>query len=120
MSMAPGPSPPQHGESNLPLPGWLGPVVSLTTQLGIPTVIAGVLLWFVLFRIDGAIKAIMQQEDLRTQFVARMQHDLITTLDRQTTAFEEAIQESIAVNKQHATDLHRLLTEMKHAPLAPR
>jgi thermostable 8-oxoguanine DNA glycosylase len=93
-----------------PLPGWLGPIVTITTQLGVPTVVAAVLLWFVLTRIDTALQKIQVQEDLRTQFVADMQRDLIATLEKQTVAFQAAIAENIAVNKEHATDLHRLLS----------
>jgi hypothetical protein len=92
-----------------PLPGWLGPVAQLTTTLGVPTLVAGVLLWFTLTRIDTAMQRIQQQEDLRTQFVAQMQKDLIATLERQTVAFQAAIAENIAVNTAHAAELHELL-----------
>jgi hypothetical protein len=98
--------------SPTPLPGWLGPVVTLTTQVGVPTVVAGVLLWFVLFRIDGTLQYIQEQEDLRTKLVAQMQAELVETMEHQTAAFQQAIDKNIAVNKEHAEDLHRLLSQI--------
>jgi hypothetical protein len=88
------------------VPAWLAPVVQITTSLGVPTVFAGVLLWYVLTRIDGAMRIIQEQEDTRTKMVAAMQDTLISTLERQTTAFEAAIHENIAVNRELAERYH--------------
>jgi hypothetical protein len=82
-----------------PLPGWLGPVITLTTQVGVPTVVAGVLLWFVLFRIDGAMKDIQEQEDTRTRLVAAMQDSVIAALERNADRFEKAIDKNISINQ---------------------
>lgn len=90
------------------LPGWLGPIVTVTTQVGVPTVVAGVLLWFVLFRVDGTLKMIQQQEEDRTRMVAAMQDTLIAALDRQTKDFVTAIEKNIEANKTIAAQLDRL------------
>ena len=74
--------------------------MAVTTTLGIPTVIAAVLLWFMLTRVDtGDAEAFRQQEDLRTQFVAQMQKDLVATCEQNADRFEEAIQANIAANR---------------------
>jgi hypothetical protein len=100
--MAPGPPPPQYASPTPAapqLPGWLGPLVTITTQVGVPTVVAGVLLWFVLFRIDGAMKDIQEQEDTRTRMVAAMQDAVIAALERNADRFEKAIDKNIAFNQ---------------------
>ena len=99
MSMGAAP-PPQSASA--PLPGWLGPVVTLTTQVGVPTVVAGVLLWFVLFRIDGAMKDIQEQEDTRTRMVAAMQDSVIAALERNADRFEKAIDKNMRLNQELA------------------
>jgi hypothetical protein len=107
----PGPAP-----SGPPLPGWLGPLVAIVTQVGVPTVVAGVLLYFVLFRIDTSMKYIQAQEDARTQLVMQMQKQLVETLDQQTDRFEAAIEKNIAaieknvaINQEQTTRLERVL-----------
>src|SRR5262245_35462977 len=60
-----------------PLPGWLGPIVTVTTQVGVPTVIAGVLLWFVLFRLDTTLKVIERSEDDRVRVIAAIQDTMV-------------------------------------------
>jgi uncharacterized membrane protein (DUF4010 family) len=91
-----------------PLPGWLGPVITLTTQVGVPTVVAGVLLWFVLFRLDGTLTVMRQSGDDQVRTLAAMQDTLIAALDKQAERFERAIAENIAVNKELAAryELH--------------
>jgi hypothetical protein len=92
-----GAPPPSAGAA--PLPGWLGPVVTLTTQVGVPTVIAGVLLYFVLFRLDTTLKIIEQSEEDRVKIIAAVQDSIVAALDRQTQAFDRAIKENIEANK---------------------
>ncbi len=102
-----------------PVPGWLGQVASVTAQLGVPTVVAGVLLWFILFRVDNSMKYIQAQEDARTEVVRMMQKDLIETLQRQTTAFEAAIDKNVdAVNRNVAANERQ--TQLLERLTAPR
>jgi hypothetical protein len=89
------------------VPGWLQPVVQVTTTLGVPTVIAGVLLWFVLFRLDTALKIIEGAEEDRVKIVAAMQDSLIVALDRQADRFERSIHENMALNQRLADDAKR-------------
>ena len=94
---------PGTGASNgSPLPLWLAPVVQITTQVGVPTVFAGILLYFVLFRLDTALKIIEKSEEDRVQVVAAMQDTLVAALDRQADRFEKTIRENIAANKDLA------------------
>jgi hypothetical protein len=116
---APGAAPP----GGPPLPGWLGPLVAIVTQVGVPTVVAGVLLYFVLFRIDTSMKYIQQQEDARTQLVMQMQQQLVETLDQQTDRFESAIEKNIAaidrnvaINKDQTDRLERALGLHRGSP----
>lgn len=97
----PGSSPPA------PLPGWLGPIVTVTTQVGVPTVIAGVLLWFVLTRMGTTLDVIEHAEEDRTRIVAAMQETLVDALDRQTKSFEAAMHENIMTNQRIAEDMKR-------------
>jgi hypothetical protein len=91
-----------------PLPGWLGPIVTITTQVGVPTVIAGVLLWFVLFRLDASLNQIEEAEENRVKILSAMQDSLIAALDRQGQTFSRAIQQNI--------DANRTLAERYNAP----
>jgi hypothetical protein len=99
------------------MPGWLQPVVQLTTTLGLPTVFAGVLLWFVLSRVGTAMERIEHNEVLRTQLLTAIQTSFIQAIDRQTIAFEQAIarqtvafeaaiEENVKVNRELA-ERHR-------------
>lgn len=83
-----------------PLPGWLGSAVQVTTQVGVPTVFAAVLLWFLLTRMDTTMRVIQTEEENRTKIVAAMQDTLVATLDRQTKSFEDAIKENIRANRE--------------------
>lgn len=102
--MGPAGSPPSP--TSPPLPGWIGLVVQLTTQVGIPTVFALVLLWFVLTRLDKALSVIETQEEARTTVVERMGDTFIAGLDKQASRFEQAIKENIAVNRELAERYH--------------
>jgi hypothetical protein len=88
-----------------PLPGWLGPIVTITTQVGVPTVIAGVLLWFVLFRLDTTLQLIERSEEDRVRIIAAVQDSIVAALDRQTHAFEQAIQDNIRANERLASQV---------------
>jgi hypothetical protein len=103
---APAPAP---AGPTAPLPGWVGSAVQVTTQLGFPAVVAGVLLWFVLTRVGDSLGQIQQQEEARTRMVAAMQQTLIDALDRQTAAFVKAIEENKQVNRELGARLERHL-----------
>lgn len=90
-----------------PLPGWLGPIVTITTQVGVPTVVAGVLLWFVLTRVDNTMQVIQEEEESRTRIVAAMQDTMIAAFDRQTKSFVDAIADNIRANQQVADQQHQ-------------
>lgn len=105
--MTPGAAPPPGGPPPAPLPGWLGPIVTVTTQVGVPTVIAGVLLWFVLFRLDTTLKIIEQSEEDRVQIIAAMQDTVVAALDRQAARYEKAIHDNIEANKLLAAQYER-------------
>jgi len=83
-------------------PAWLQPLITVTTQLGVPTVIAGVLLWFVLARVDGTLKLIQEQEDARTKIMLTMQESMAAALDRLGTRVDDAIHENIKANQDLA------------------
>jgi hypothetical protein len=102
------PNRPPPGPQPAPLPGWLGPVVQLTTQVGIPTVFAAVLLWFVLFRLDTALKVIEQSENARVAIIRAVQETLTDHMDRQGDVFERVMRENIKANQENADRIERL------------
>jgi hypothetical protein len=65
------------------MPTWLNPLVTITTQLGVPTVFAGVLLWFVLFKVGGTLDKIEQNELDRTKLLATMQEAVVSAVQQQ-------------------------------------
>lgn len=87
--------------------GWLQPVVAVTTTLGVPTVFAGVLLWFVVAEVGGTLRAIERADEDRVRIIAAIEDTLIATLDRQTAAFVAALDENIEINEQIAAELER-------------
>ena len=120
------PAGPPQAPPLAPLPGWLGPLVTVTTQVGVPTVVAAVLLWFVLFRVDGAMKVIQDNEEERTRMVNAMQDTLIAAinrnterLDRQTDKFVNAIDQNISANQAIAAQLRGVYLG-PHAPTASK
>ncbi len=100
-----------------PGPMWLQPVVQLTTTLGVPTVIAGVLLWFVLFRMGATLEVIEKNEDDRTHIAAAMQDSLIAALNRNADRFDKAVDRNIEVNRQLA-DRYERATRFVESPHA--
>lgn len=81
--------------------------MQVTTQVGVPTVFAAVLLWFVLFRVGNTLEVIQKQEEERTTIVADTQKAFVDALDRQTAAFERAIRDNIEANKALAAQYQR-------------
>lgn len=103
---------PSSGYPPPPLPGWLGSAVQVTTQVGVPTVFAAVLLYFVLFRVTATLEVIQKNEDRRTEMLATVQKAFAESITQQTAAFEAAIRENIAVNRE--------LAERYHGPKGPK
>jgi hypothetical protein len=81
--------------------------VQITTQVGVPTVFAGILLYFVLFRLDTALKVIERSEEDRVKIIVAVQDNIVAALDRQNKAFEEAIRANIDANKTLAEKYDR-------------
>src|SRR5262245_46684770 len=88
-------------------PWWLQPLLTIITQVGVPTVIAGVLLWFVLFRLDDTLRVIEREEGARTKMIAEMQGNVIRVLENQTDKFSGVMQQNVEVNKRIADILER-------------
>jgi len=85
-----------------PQPWWLQPLITIITQVGVPTVIAGVLLWFVLVKLDGVLHDVAHAQEDSVRTLAVMQETLIGALDRQSTRFEQAIRDNMAANRELA------------------
>ena len=101
------------GLGNGSLPGWLQPLVTVTTQVGVPTVVAGVLLWFVLFKMGGTLDMIMHQEEDRTRIVAAMQDSFLAGLRQQNDAFDKTMQRNIEANRLMADRFVEALRDVK-------
>jgi hypothetical protein len=112
--MSVGVTPPQPASPPPNLPGWLGSAVQVTTQLGFPAVVAGVLLWFVLTRVGSTLEGINQAEEDRTKMLAAMQDTMIAALDRQGAVIEKAIHENMSVNQNLAAELRATLAVRRH------
>jgi len=83
-------------------PWWLQPLITIITQVGVPTVIAGVLLWFVLFKLDGVLHDVAHAQEDNVRAMAAMQETLIAALDKQANRFEQVIRDNMAVNRELA------------------
>lgn len=81
------------------LPAWIQPMATLVTQLGVPTVLTGVLLWFVLFKMGGTLDHIIDEEDARTRIVQAMQTSFLASQKEQSDAFDKSMQRNIDANK---------------------
>src|SRR5262245_40437909 len=86
---------------------WLQPLLTLISQVVIPAVIAGVLLWFVLFRLDDTLKIIQREESERTKLILVMQDNLLKALEHQTDKFTDSMQANTEANKRIAEVLDR-------------
>jgi hypothetical protein len=75
-----------------PLPGWIGSAVQITTQVGIPTVFAMVLLWYVLFKFEGSMDKITERLERNAEAVAsftKVEAEQLAELQKQTRALED-------------------------------
>ena len=94
-------------------------MVTLTTQVGVPTVFAGALLYFVLTRVGTAMDRIEENEKIRTQMLAGIQQGFAQAIDRQTVAFEQALarqtQEFTRAITENTEVTRRLLEERRRA-----
>ena len=89
-----------NGSPQQPLPSWITPWVAVVTQVGVPTVFAGVLLWFVLTKVGGAVDVIAAGESARTKILLDTQMSFLAALEAQTTRFEKAIDKNIEANRE--------------------
>lgn len=88
--------------------------------MGVPTVFAGVLLYFVLFKVGNTLEVIEQGEKERTAIIAAMQDTLVSALDKQADRFERAIESNIKANEKMSEVAHlerlRLLEKLGEKP----
>src|SRR5215471_9500044 len=89
-----------------PLPGWLGSAVQVTTQVGIPTVFALVLLYWVLFKFEGSVDRISMRLEKNADAVIsfqKLQADQLIELQKQTRVLEDIVrQQSYPQSKPQA------------------
>lgn len=112
--------PPGPGVPPQPLPAWLGSSVQIVTQVGVPTVFAAVLLYFVLTNVVGTLGQMQKNDEDRMRMLAAMQDSLIGTLNKQTDTFERslatqtdrfvaAVNANIATNQGIAASMEKLV-----------
>lgn len=89
------------------LPPWLAPIATLITQVGVPTVFAGVLLWFVLTRVGSTLDTIEANEAARTKLLQDTQLAFIQAIERSADRFEASIDKNIATNRELAERYNR-------------
>jgi len=73
-------------------PSWLAPLTSTVAQLGVPTVFAGVLLWFLLVEVGGTLKTIEQNEIDRTKLLLSVQETFVAAVQKQSELSAQLIQ----------------------------
>lgn len=100
-----------NGNGLRDLPGWIGPIAQLITQVGVPTVLCGVLLWFVLFKMGGTLHMIQHEEEDRTRVVKAMQESFLASQEKQSDAFDKSMQRNIEANRLMAD---RFIDALKH------
>jgi len=98
---------PQQPVTVVPGAGWLQLAMQAVTTVGVPTVFAGVLLWFVLNGLGDTLKAIKTSEEDRVKIIAAMQDTIIAALERQTDRFEKVMRENIEANRAIADRMER-------------
>jgi len=98
-----------------PLPGWLGYAVAIVTQVGIPTVFACVLLWFVLTGLATTLRHIEDLEDERATILGgmqsrlvEMQAKLVDSLDRQTAEMVRLLDANVQANQAIAAKINQI------------
>src|SRR5262245_45753089 len=82
------------------VPTWIGYVGTLISQVGVPTVFAGVLVWFLLTRVGGTLEHIEESEEARTKILTELQVKVLDALTTQTQAFVAAMQTNIETNER--------------------
>jgi hypothetical protein len=75
---------PPVSQADSPLPGWVGSAVQVIAQLGIPTVFATVLLWFVLSNVSDTLKHIEHAEVERTKLLAGIEESFVAAINKQS------------------------------------
>lgn len=99
--------PPGPGIAPQALPSWLGPIVAVVTNVGLPTVFAGILLWFVLTRLAVVLDGITRAEAARTAAVASLEEEWTAALEVQTRAIVAALEENRRVAEAVGEELRR-------------
>jgi len=98
---------PQQPVTVVPGAGWLQLAMQAVTTVGVPTVFAGVLLWFVLNGLGDTLKAIKESEEDRVKIIAAMQDTIIAALEKQSDRFEKVMRENIDANRAIAERMER-------------
>lgn len=89
------------------IPGWVDAAAKLTTTVGVPTVFAAVLLYFVLVNVHDTLQVIENNEEARTRLLAETQAAFIAAIDRSAERFEIAINGNIKANEKMAEIAHQ-------------
>jgi len=91
---------------SLPPPpgGWVDTVSKLVIQVGFPTVMAGVLLWWMLTRFDTVIARMEHNAEVLDAFVAEMRAQTVE-IKAQTQAVTEIARDSKALVDLHEKEL---------------
>jgi len=90
-----------------PAAGWVDTVSRLVIQVGFPTVMAGVLLWWMLTRFDTVIARMEHNAQMLDAFVAEMRAQTVE-IKAQTQAVTEIAKDSKAL-----VDLHEKQEQQK-------
>ena len=95
-----------------PIPGyaWVDTAARLVTTVGVPTVFAAYLLWFVTTRVGATLEVIEANEQARTKMLQETQNVFVTAIEGQTVRFEQALKENRDVGRE------LILTVQKGAP----
>lgn len=85
--------------------------VHVLSTLGVPTVFASLLLWFVLGNLHKTLELIETQEHMRTALITETQGAVVAALDKQTVLLERQanlIELAIRTNRELAAEHNRL------------
>jgi len=86
--------------------GWVDTVTKLVIQVGFPTVMAGVLLWWMLTRFDTVIARMEHNAQVLDAFVAEMRAQTVE-IKAQTQAVTEIARDSKALIDLHEKELRQ-------------